>query len=316
MTEQLPQHEGNGNYGDKRDWKAILAQVKRDELPALQRIGIEHPTVRQVYYRLVSKEMIPNTKSSYTYLDKVLAEARMKGAVNPDDDGDVNNGRLNPDTFSDESRAEAQEMETRTPEQFIDDEIKAFKSIEKYYNPSIWIGQDYYVEVWIEKQALESTFNGILQDKDMVVVSNRGYNSTSALQQSASRLAGMQYSHKKKIVILYFGDHDPSGLYMDRDLDSRLRELGLRNFEFRRVGLTLQQIIDYELPADPDIPTKDKLDKDSRKRAFINRFQTFRGTIAELDALAIRENEFKQLVIDAVDGYYNPGLGARKSKIR
>jgi hypothetical protein len=116
----------------------------------------------------------------------------------------------------------------------------------------------------------------------------------------------MQYSHKKKIVILYFGDHDPSGLDMDRDLDSRLRELGLRNFEFRRVGLTLQQIIDYELPADPDIPTKDKLDKDGRKRAFINRFQTFQGTIAELDALAIRENEFKQLVIDAVDGYYNP----------
>jgi hypothetical protein len=122
----------------------------------------------------------------------------------------------------------------------------------------------------------------------------------------------MQYRYNKKIVILYFGDHDPSGLDMDRDLESRLRQLGLRDFEFRRVALTLQQIREFELPADPDIPTKKKLEEDSRYKAFIERFGTTQGTIAELDALAIREDKFKQLVIDAVDEYYDPQFWERE----
>jgi hypothetical protein len=249
---------------ERKDWGTILLQVKRDELPALQSIGIEHPTVRQVFYRLVSKGVIANTKSSHTYLDRVLTKARMEGAIN-EDDGDLNNGRLDPATFADESRPEAEEPDTRTPAEFADQNIDELNHLDEFYFPSIWHGQKYHVEVWVEKQALEATFEGILQDRYVTVVANRGYNSMAALQQSVLRLLKMQQvPYNRKIVILYFGDHDPSGLDMDRDLENRLRQLGLRDFEFRRVGLTLQQIRDFDLPADPDIPTRDKLEKDSR----------------------------------------------------
>lgn len=292
---------------EKRDWAAILAKVKSDELPALRSIGIEHPTVRQVYYRLVAQNLIENTKSSYTYLDRVLTVARMKGAVHPDD-GDPNNGRLDPSTFADESRPEADLPDLRTPEEYADQNIEELENLQDYYYPYTWHGQEYYVEVWVEKQALESTFEGILQDRNVTVIAIRGYNSLTALQQSIKRLLDMQIYYHKKIVILYFGDHDPSGLDMDRDLEGRLRQLGLRDFEFKRIALTLQQIQEFDLPADPDIPTKDKLEKDSRYRTFIERFGTVQGTIAELDALAIRENEFRQLVTDAVDVYYDPGV--------
>jgi hypothetical protein len=282
-----------------------MAQIKRDELPALRGIGIEHPTIRQVYYRLVSKGTIPNTKSSYTYLDRILTAARMKGAVHPDD-GDPNNGRLDPSTFADETRPEADLSELRPPEDFADYYIELLKELEGYYDPSIWHGQEYYVEVWIEKMALESTFEGILRDRYVTVVVNRGYNSLTALQESVNRLLKIQYSQNKKIVILYFGDHDPSGLDMDRDLNDRLRQLGLRDFEFRRVGLTSQQIEDFGLPANPDDKTLKKLVNDSRTTDFVNRFGSLHGNVVELDALAIRENEFRQLVLDAVDAYYNP----------
>lgn len=282
-----------------------MAKVKNDELPALRGIGIEHPTVRQVYYRLVAQNLIDNTRSSYTYLDKVLTNARMEGAIHPDD-GDPNNSRLDPSTFADESRPEADMTDLRTPEQYADSFIEELKLLQEYYQPSIWHGQKYYVEVWVEKQALESTFEGILQDRHVTVVANRGYNSLTALQQSIRRLLDMQMYYDKKIVVLYFGDHDPSGLDMDRDLESRLRQLGLRDFEFKRMALTLQQIQDFDLPADPDLPTYEKLQGDSRYKTFINRFGSVRGTIAELDALAIREIEFRQLVVDAVGAYYNP----------
>lgn len=284
-----------------------MAKVKSDELPALRSIGIEHPTVRQVYYRLVAQNLIENTKSSYTYLDRVLTVARMKGAVHPDD-GDPNNGRLDPSTFADESRPEADLPDLRTPEEYADQNIEELENLQEYYYPYTWHGQEYYVEVWVEKQALESTFEGILQDRNITVVSNRGYNSLTALQQSIKRLLNMQMNYDKKIVILYFGDHDPSGLDMDRDLEGRLRQLGLRDFEFKRVALTLQQIQEFDLPADPDVLTEKKLEKDTRLRSFVRRFGGIQGKIAELEALAIRADEFHDLVIDAVDAYYDLGV--------
>jgi hypothetical protein len=50
----------------------------------------------------------------------VLTAARMKGAIHPDHDGDLNNGLLDLATFADESRPEAYEPDLRTPEEYAD----------------------------------------------------------------------------------------------------------------------------------------------------------------------------------------------------
>jgi hypothetical protein len=59
---------------------------------------------------------------------------------------------------------------------------------------------------------------------------------------------------RKQVKVLYFGDHDPSGLDMDRDLTDRLRLLAqYARVELERVALTWEQI---ELWAPPPNPAK------------------------------------------------------------
>ena len=56
-----------------------------------------------------------------------------------------------------------------------------------------------------------------------------------------------------KIVILYVGDYDPSGLTIDVDLEKKMRDfLGDDiNLEFNRIAITKEQIEEYDLPTKP-----------------------------------------------------------------
>ena len=65
--------------GRKRvDWKAIVEVVKSEIVPAFNREGVK-PTLRTVFYSLVSRNLIPNTKSAYKRLSEVLVKARKDG---------------------------------------------------------------------------------------------------------------------------------------------------------------------------------------------------------------------------------------------
>ncbi len=84
----------------------------------------------------------------------------------------------------------------------------------------------------------------------------------------------------KEAVILYLGDHDPSGEDMVRDVDARLREFHVRKLTVFKVALTMQQIKQYKPPPNPAKLT------DSRATAYIEKFGTKSW---ELDALPPRE---------------------------
>jgi hypothetical protein len=74
-------------------------------------------------------------------------------------------------------------------------------------------------------------------------------------------------------VLLYAGDHDPSGEDIDRDFVQRT---GCWD-EVRRVALTAAQVVEYALPPQPGKET------DSRARGFVERHG--RLVQVELDAL-------------------------------
>jgi len=58
-------------------------------------------------------------------------------------------------------------------------------------------------------------------------------------------------NESRRVVVLYLGDHDPSGLDMVRDIDERLQEFGLGNFEIKHIALTKEQIRKYNPPPNP-----------------------------------------------------------------
>jgi hypothetical protein len=174
------------------DWKSVIQRIK-EELPWFQERDIT-PTLRTLFYRLVSLEVIPNTNQAYKQLSSITVTARKKG-------------RLPWNAFSDEGRVVLSDFveEYQTPEQYVQSYINLLKNAPHNYTVPRWYKQQNYVEVWIEKQALADTFSSFLRGLDVRIVVNRGYPGWSFLYGNCMRLLKVKESGKD-IHILYFGD--------------------------------------------------------------------------------------------------------------
>lgn len=117
------------------------------------------------------------------------------------------------------------------------------------YRLNRWEGQDKYVETWVEKDALSGVLQPITSEYHVRLLVNRGYSSISAMHDAALRFR-REEAMGKDCVVLYFGDHDPSGEDMVRDIDSRLDEFGC-SVEVQKIALTMEQIQQYNPPPNP-----------------------------------------------------------------
>jgi hypothetical protein len=289
---------------DKIDLRLVIDNHVIPALEWFQEQGIK-PTLRTLFYRLVSLQVIPNTKNSYKRLSKVLVKERKEGNIEWDAIADE--GRLVICDFNDIYES---------PEQYIQRGINHIKNADSRYKVPRWHNQKHYVELWIEKQALADTFESFLEDRQIRIAVNKGYAGWTFLSENADRLMEIRLKHPdKRIHILYFGDFDPSGEDMDRHLENALShffDLDYYFIDFERVAVTEEQIEEYDLPPIPeDSETLDKLDKDSRKDRFIDKHGQL--IAVELDALlAIVPDQFKQLVQESVDQYFDETIYERE----
>jgi len=280
-------------------WNDVIDAVK-EELQNFDEQGYK-PTLRAMFYRLFSRGIIPNTSSAYDRLSKTTVRARME------DELDI-------DCFIDNSRQiiERYNKLHLTPEQLIDARIENLKNTESDYTEFIprWHNQPNYVEVWIEKDAMAGVFQTILQGLDVTIVPMKGNASLTFLNECVERLAHFK-NLGKNVHILYYGDFDPSGEYMDTDVENRLKALGLEmpyEADFERIAVTQEQIDEHNLPSDPDKATKEKMDRDSKSPQFIEKYGKLYAV--ELDALpALIPDVFKQeLVTDKIEQYFDKGI--------
>jgi hypothetical protein len=79
--------------------------------------------------------------------------------------------------------------------------------------------QEYYIEVWIEKDALLGILETICKKLDVPYFSCRGYVSQSSMWEAAQRFR----ENDREGILLHLGDHDPSGIDMSRDIQERLK---------------------------------------------------------------------------------------------
>jgi hypothetical protein len=122
--EMKMQTAATGGSQSKLDWRSIVDRVSQ-ELEWFEEQGIK-PTLRTLFYRLVSLEVIPNTKDGYVYLSNRLVAVRKKRELPCDCIGDE--GR--------ESLADFEET-YRTPEQYIQAGIDWLKNASQHYKNSI-----------------------------------------------------------------------------------------------------------------------------------------------------------------------------------
>ena len=211
-------------------------------------------TLRQLYYQLVSRDIIPNQQKEYAKLSQLLTKGRMGGVV----DWEIIEDRI------------------RRPQipYYVNDVEDAIKDTIDQYRLNRQEGQDTYIELWIEKDALSGVLKRITEKYHIHLMVNRGYSSTSAMYDAHQRFK-RAIKRNQKCKILYLGDHDPSGLDMIRDIKNRLDEFYV-DVEVKQIGLTQHQIKQYSPPPNPAKIT------DPRAKDYIKEF----GNVSyEVDAL-------------------------------
>ncbi len=208
-------------------------------------------TVRQIYYRVVSLQIIENSTKSYKNFDNKLVIAREEHFIPYS-------------AIIDRTRQVIKSSSWSSPKEFFD-------TVKTAYRRRLLADQDNYVEVWVEKDALAGLFEEITNKYDVYLVVGRGYQSHSALYE-----ASLRFKQAKAVKILYFGDFDPSGEDIFRNIRERMSRLFDLQPDFEKVALTREDIDYYNLP--PNLIKR----SDSRARNFISRH----GDLSvELDAL-------------------------------
>jgi len=241
-------------------------------------------TLRQLFYRLVSKHVFPNNLNSYKTLSKMLVKARERGEV--------------PDAYlEDRTRTTiGGDLGFDGSDDFIDAYVNWFKSSWERFTMPLWANQPKRIEVWVEKDALSRLCSSASEEYNVITCPSKGYSSYSYVKNAVTRING-DYDGKD-VTILYFGDYDPSGVDIERDLGARLERYGAHSVEVHRIALTLDQIQKYNLPP---FPAKSS---DPRIAKFIA--DTGGSDAVELDAL--EPNVLTDLIIDAIQNHMDKSL--------
>lgn len=226
-------------------------------------------SLRQLYYQFVARNWVVNKEQSYKRLGDVISEGRLAGLI--DWDYLVDRGRVT----------------TKNPH--WDHPGQILEAAAHQFRLDVRSGQPAYIEVMVEKQALEGVLEPVCQELDVPFSSNKGYSSSSALYSAGLRFRA-QGRKGKNLYCVYLGDHDPSGLDMSRDVAERLTQFARYPVTVERVALNIEQVRQYNPPPNPTKMT------DSRAQGYVDQFG---DESWELDAL--EPSLLAQLVRDKVN---------------
>ena len=207
-------------------------------------------TVRQVFYQAVTRGVVDKTEGEYKgTVCRLLAEMRRNGDIPFHWIADNTRWMRKPDTHSCLR--------------------SMLQSSQRLYRRDLWRDQDDYVEVWLEKEALAGVLVEVTEEWDVPLMVTRGYPSLSFVNSAAEAIRHQQ----RPTHLYYFGDHDPSGVDIDRFVHQSIAEFCPdAELTFTRVAVTESQIENFNLPTRP---TKKS---DSRSR-------NFKGESVEVDAI-------------------------------
>jgi len=124
-------------------------------------------TLRQIYYQLVARQVIPNQQKYYVKLSRLCVIGRDEGL-------------LDEDAFADRLR------QIDKPSTWTD--ISDFmNTVKEAYRKDKWQDQKDYLEVWTEKDALRAVLAEITYQYDVSLMVVRGQVSRTAIYEAARR---------------------------------------------------------------------------------------------------------------------------------
>lgn len=252
--------------------------ITENSLEIIDRYNKGELTLRGLHYQLVTIGMT-NTLTHYKRVVSAMIQARWDGLVDFD-------------TFSDHDRSmigKTEFEETALP-LAIENAKDSIEFWMNYYRKNRWENQDYYVEVFIEKKALQGIFSTVCKEYNVALGACKGYPSLTFLNDAKNRF--LEAEGRDKIpVMLYFGDYDPTGEDIPRSIYENLKKLGCNTIQVERIALMEPQVLEWSLP-----PAPVKIG-DSRSNKWTGLGQV------ELDA--IEPKKLKSMCKDAILSFFN-----------
>jgi hypothetical protein len=204
-------------------------------------------TLRQLFYRLVAAEVLPNTTTAYKGLSRETAQARRDGRFPP---------------LIDQTRLIHKHQTFASAE-----DARAW--LRGIYRHDRAADQDVSMYLGVEKRGIVEQLMAWFGELGLPVLSFGGY----ASQTYADEVAARAERDERTAVLIYAGDFDPSGEDIDRDFLDRAACFDA----VHRIALTAAQVTQYKLPEQPGKTT------DPRAARFAARHG--RLVQVELDAL-------------------------------
>lgn len=198
-------------------------------------------TLRQLYYQLVARGMLENLVKEYKRLGDAISDGRVAGYVDWD-------------AIEDRTRNLETQPSWTSPSNIVRACAEQFR-IDKWA-PRF---QSRRPEVWVEKEALAGVFERVCHELQVPYIACRGYMSQSEMWAAGQRFRAYKESGQRPFI-LHFGDHDPSGIDMTRDIDDRIEmfmglpiegESGMGEFTIKRLALNMEQVRKYSPPPNP-----------------------------------------------------------------
>ena len=177
-------------------------------------------TVRQTYYRAISRGLLGKGERDYKKVIHHLGEMR-------------EDGTLPWSWIADNSRW------VREPEMY-GSATEALAEMARLYRRNYWDTQPIRAEVWVESDSLASFVHEITDDYGVPLFACRGQASKTYVYGAAQTAAAIG----KPVVILYIGDWDPTGTAIDGSVAERLQRYGdgRVSLEVERIAVTATQV--------------------------------------------------------------------------
>jgi hypothetical protein len=164
------------------------------------------------------------------------------------------------------------------------------------YRANAWADADAYCEVWAESRSIASVLLADCQELGVSLYPASGFTSLTLPYEAAEQIAAEIEGADRTIEIVYVGDYDPAGVWIDRDIEKKLRghlaDAGVMNpLSFHRIAVTSEQIAAYGLP------TKSRKATDRRSKYITH----------TVEAEALPVHILRALLRDKVEGFMPEG---------
>ncbi len=224
-------------------------------------------TLRGLFYRLVSAGVFPSTdKEHYNKVGRIVSRLRRCGIM---------------------------------PFRWIVDSLRTThkpsswsglgdfcETLRGSYRLDFWRSLDDYCHVICEKDAIAGTIAPITEGYDVSLSPIRGYCSDSFAHAIGSQWAEIE----KPISCFYLGDHDPSGIDLERDVRRKLEQHSGKSFSWVRLAINPADFEEFDLI---------RLEPKKSDRRYRKFREQYGDACAEVDAL--HPNELRQRIAQAIE---------------